>query len=236
MLKNHNSQYFDLWAKKYINLPDENSFHLRYVSKLIREKYPLIINKKNLKIVSLGIGNGRLLSALNISNSEIIGLDVSQEQLNLARKKLQNKKTKINLFQHDLEKPLPIENSSADMVISNATIHHIKNKKSLFKEIYRILKPKGIFLFFDFYFEKIERDTKKKVLEKQKEIPLKANKFINSIKKEYNLMPSFLHKNHPQEYHKSPQYLIRLLKEINLKNCEVIPTFYLKYLGIGGTK
>jgi len=231
-----NSKYFDLWAKEYTDLPDERSFHLNYTGKLITKKYNLNINKKGLDVVDLGIGNGRFLSALNCTFSRMVGIDSSKEQLALARKNLQEKNKYLEVIQCDLEKAILLKDQSMDLVISNATVHHIKNKTRLFQEVYRTLRPKGAFVFFDFYFEDTNREMLKNTLSKQAKSPLISRKFISSIKKEYDLMPEHLEKNHPHEYHESPGSLVKSLESIGFKNCEIIPTFYSKYLGVGCIK
>jgi arsenite methyltransferase len=49
-----------------------------------------------------------------------------------------------------LEK-IPIENDSADLVISNCVINHVENKFVVWKEIYRLLKKGGRFVISDIY-------------------------------------------------------------------------------------
>ncbi len=49
------------------------------------------------------------------------------------------------VFRHgDIEKRIPVEDNSVDVVISNCVINLTSNKANTFKEIHRILKPKGI--------------------------------------------------------------------------------------------
>ena len=46
--------------------------------------------------------------------------------------------------QGDIEKRIPVDDNSADVVISNCVINLTSNKVNTFKEIHRILKPNGI--------------------------------------------------------------------------------------------
>ncbi len=46
--------------------------------------------------------------------------------------------------QGDIEKRIPVEDNSADVVISNCVINLTSNKVNTFKEIHRILKPNGV--------------------------------------------------------------------------------------------
>lgn len=236
MDSNNNSQYFDKWAKEYKNLPDENSFHLRHVGKLIQKKYSSHLDGSNLRILDLGVGNGRFLSALELQFSKIVGIDVSDEQLKLAGENLTCKTSDLTLIKYDLEKGFPLESESMDMIVSNATIHHIKDKSELFGEAYRVLKKNGVFVFFDFYFDEIGIEVRDKIIQNQIEYPEMSKKFIDSIREEHNLMPGHLEESHPAEYRDSPLSLIELLKGKKFKGCEILPTFYLKYMGIGCIK
>lgn len=222
-MNNSNSVYFDRWAKEYSNLPNEKSFHLEYIGKLVSKKYDLSANKKSLDVIDLGVGNGRFLPTLDCKFSKIIGIDASKEQLGLARKNLQKTCEYLDLVQYDLEKGIPAEDQSIDLVISNAAIHHIKDKVGLFQEVYRVLKKEGTFVFFDFYFEGSNADIIKDVLFEQ-------------IREEHDLMPGQLREGHPEEYHESPKVLIELLELSDFQECEIMPTFYHKYLGVGCKK
>ena len=49
----------------------------------------------------------------------------------------------VEFRQGDIEKRIPIEDNSVDVVISNCVINLTSSKVNTFKEIYRILKPNG---------------------------------------------------------------------------------------------
>ena len=48
----------------------------------------------------------------------------------------------VEFRQGDIEKRIPVDDNSVDVVISNCVINLTSNKVNTFKEIYRILKPK----------------------------------------------------------------------------------------------
>ncbi|MCW8966497.1 MAG: class I SAM-dependent methyltransferase [Candidatus Pacearchaeota archaeon] len=235
-MKNPNSEYFDSWAEEYNALPNENSFHIKYIGNFINKKECLSSTKCNSTIIDLGVGNGRFSYSIACKFSRIIGIDASVNQLKLAENKLKNSCKYLNLVQHDLEEKLPLEDKSIDMVVSNAVIHHIKDKMGLFKEVYRVLKSKGRFIFFDFYFGEIEEGTKKESELMQVHNPILSEKFVSSIRQEHNLMPQHLEETHPEEYHEPPQSLVNILRGLGFRGCNAIPTFYPKYIGIRGVK
>jgi len=78
------------------------------------------------KILELGVGNNK-----KYNNS--IGLDIINT---------------INTdIVWDLEKtPMPFEDNDFDMVYCSHVLEHIDNLYELLKDIYRILKPKGLFI------------------------------------------------------------------------------------------
>ena len=52
-------------------------------------------------------------------------------------------------FRHGLAEELPVEDAWADIVISNGVINLCVDKRAVFDEIYRVLKPGGILQFAD---------------------------------------------------------------------------------------
>jgi arsenite methyltransferase len=95
-------------------------------------------------IVDLGSGAGIdvFLSANKIGGSgRVIGIDMTDEMLEKARKNAKdNGYTNVEFRKGDIEKRIPIEDNTVDLVISNCVINLTTDKVSTFKEIYRILK------------------------------------------------------------------------------------------------
>jgi arsenite methyltransferase len=95
-------------------------------------------------IVDLGSGAGIdvFLSANKVGSSgRVIGIDMTDEMLEKAKKAAkENGYTNVEFRKGDIEKRIPIEDNSVDLVISNCVINLTTDKVSTFKEIYRILK------------------------------------------------------------------------------------------------
>ncbi|MFL6462102.1 MAG: methyltransferase domain-containing protein, partial [Nitrososphaeraceae archaeon] len=51
--------------------------------------------------------------------------------------------TNVEFVNGDIERRIPVENNTADLVISNCVINLTADKSATFKEIYRILKNNG---------------------------------------------------------------------------------------------
>ncbi|MBA3977814.1 MAG: arsenite methyltransferase [Nitrosopumilus sp.] len=99
-------------------------------------------------VVDLGSGAGiDVFLAANIvkDNGKVIGIDMTDKMLEKANDNAEKYNYKnVEFRQGDIEKRIPFEDNSADVVISNCVINLTSKKVNTFKEIYRILKPKGI--------------------------------------------------------------------------------------------
>lgn len=100
----------------------------------------LIENGENKLALDLGIGTGLFTQILRDKGFRVIGVDISEEMLKIARKR------GFEVIKHDLNDPLPFENDSFDFVFSMTSIEFLKDPKPLFNETKRVLKKDGKFL------------------------------------------------------------------------------------------
>ena len=95
-------------------------------------------------VVDLGSGAGIdvFLSANKVGHSgKVVGIDLTNEMLEKARRNAkENGYTNVEFRKGDIEERLPVDDNSADLVISNCVINLTTDKVSTFKEIHRILK------------------------------------------------------------------------------------------------
>jgi len=108
--------------------------------------------KKGDVVVDLGSGAGNdvfVARALVGDEGKIIGIDMTQEMIDIAR--LNNSKLgykNVEFYLGEIE-AMPLENSIADVIVSNCVLNLVPNKQKAFKEIYRILKTDGHFCVSD---------------------------------------------------------------------------------------
>ena len=115
------------------------------------------------RILDLGSGSGQdvfLLSALVGEQGEVVGVDMTPEQLEVARRheawhqeKYGYSKPNTRFLQGRLEKldELELEAGSFDIVISNCVLNLVPDKEAVLKGVFRLLKPGGEFYFSDVY-------------------------------------------------------------------------------------
>jgi ubiquinone/menaquinone biosynthesis C-methylase UbiE len=100
------------------------------------------------RILDIGAGDGRLLSLtlLKCPAAFAIALDFSPVMLSKLRERYCNNNF-VEIFEHDLNNPLPSTLGEFDAVVSSFSIHHLSNdrKFKLYTEIFKILESGGVF-------------------------------------------------------------------------------------------
>src|SRR5918994_112107 len=98
-------------------------------------------------VVDLGSGAGIdafLASRQVMEGGKVIGIDFTDDMLEKATAAAkENSFTNVDFRKGDIESKIPVEDHSADAVISNCVINLTTDKVKAFKEVYRILKKAG---------------------------------------------------------------------------------------------
>jgi len=108
--------------------------------------------KKGDTVVDLGSGAGNdvfVASAIVGEEGKVIGLDFTQEMIDKANEN----KEKVGLTNVEFKlggiEDIPLENDTADVVVSNCVLNLVPDKEKAFAEMYRIIKPDGHFCVSD---------------------------------------------------------------------------------------
>jgi arsenite methyltransferase len=103
-------------------------------------------------VVDLGSGAGNdafVARAIVGERGKVIGLDMTEPMIEKARQnaeKLGHKNVEFKLGEIE---DMPLDDATADVVVSNCVLNLVPNKKKAFAEIFRILKPGAHFSISD---------------------------------------------------------------------------------------
>lgn len=124
---------------------------------------PLPVLLEGCTILDLGCGTGRdafLASRLTGPDGYVIGVDMTSEQLAVARRNLDSQMVKFGYEKANIDfrqgyiedlRALDVADNSVDVVISNCVLNLSPDKEAVFSEIFRVLKPGGELFFADIF-------------------------------------------------------------------------------------
>ena len=146
--------YFDEIAHEFDNIYDNEGSHLTKVTnKLFRkslyERVPITIKEcgdiKNKKILDIGCGSGRLSYLLGKEGADVIGIDYSQNMIELANKFLSTKKIKgkIKFACCDFLKNFE-EEKKYDISIALGVFDYLKDPINFLQKMKKVTKNRFI--------------------------------------------------------------------------------------------
>jgi len=137
-------------AKKLIS---DNSFpFLRRLFRkfdLHREDLALILLDAGEKLLDVGCGSGSLLFKAKAKFNEVYGIDISPSRIEEAYKSAVKKFGENNNFHFsvcNINEKINFPDNMFDAVTSIAVLEHVFDPYYVVSEVYRILKPSGIFI------------------------------------------------------------------------------------------
>jgi len=102
--------------------------------------------KEGETVLDLGSGAGfdAFLSAMKVGKKGyVIGIDMTPEMVTKAEENAQKLGIKNVDFRHGDIEHLPVDDNSVDVIISNCAINLSPDKRAVFQEAFRVLKPGG---------------------------------------------------------------------------------------------
>lgn len=133
----------DKFWEKYFQVYDNLNILYPYDELLSALKDQLNIESRDV-VLDVGSGTGNLLAKLKDSKAKLIGIDFSKQGLAICR--IKNPEVEVIYF--DITKKLPFPDNYFSKIVSNNTIYTLNfdQQNNCIREIYRILKPGGIFV------------------------------------------------------------------------------------------
>jgi SAM-dependent methyltransferase len=137
------SDMYTKYAKDYADAINDNAFNAHFERPSTLSM--LASDLTNKKILDLGCGSGVYAQYFLEKGAQLTAIDFHQEMINILK---QNCGDEVNAYVQDLSIGLPKEqDASYDLVIAPLMIHYIEDLNKLFKDIKRVLKDSGEFIF-----------------------------------------------------------------------------------------
>jgi ubiquinone/menaquinone biosynthesis C-methylase UbiE len=99
--------------------------------------------------LEVGIGSGRNLPFYSAAVEHVYGVDPSIELQQMARQQAGRTHARVDFLTQSAETPLPLSDASIDTVVSTWTLCSIPNAVAALREMRRVLKPDGRFIFLE---------------------------------------------------------------------------------------
>lgn len=128
------------WAKLHENYSEKDwALMPSLFAQTVKDYLP-----KNGRLLELGAGIGQDSTYFSSLGYEVIATDLRVDQLR------KNSEGKFSVKALDLRQLLPFQDASFDVVYAHLSLHYFDEQttRTIFSEIYRILKPAGILAFF----------------------------------------------------------------------------------------
>jgi len=134
---------YNIWADQY----DTNSNKTRDLDTI--STIETLSKLKFSSVIELGCGTGKNTIFLLKKAKKIIGLDFSQEMLNKAKLKINDKR--VEFRKADMTTEWKIDNDSADLITCNLVLEHIEDLDIFFDQANKKLKNGGAFFISELH-------------------------------------------------------------------------------------
>jgi ubiquinone/menaquinone biosynthesis C-methylase UbiE len=110
-------------------------------------KLKLLGNLRGKKVLEIGCGGAQCGISMAKQGAIVTGIDQSEEQLKFAKNLAEKNKVKIKFVQGSFQDLKKLKSNTYDIAFSAFAFQYSPSLLKLFKQIYRILKKGGIFVY-----------------------------------------------------------------------------------------
>jgi SAM-dependent methyltransferase len=112
----------------------------------------------NERVLDIATGPGYIAEAFARAAREVIGVDLTEAMLAIARERTQQRGVTNVSFRMGDAQNLPFDPEEFDLAVSRLALHHVQNPLHVLREMARVLRPGGTVLIEDiFASEHLER-------------------------------------------------------------------------------
>lgn len=157
-MKKNDLEFYDLSADDWWK-EDEKIYALYHLNQPRFEFFDCYVpNWQGLKALDVGCGGGFTCEFMAQRGVIVSGIDQSVKCITKAQEHALISKLQID-YQHGFAEKLPYGDRTFDVVVCVDVLEHVADLCKTLKEIYRVLKPNGLF-----FFDTINRNFKSKLI------------------------------------------------------------------------
>ena len=124
------------------SIADREAAHARKVMSRLRKLRPL----DSVRILDIGAAQGLFLIACAEAGYDVVGIEPNAGARDVARTLAREHGVSLEIIDGMAEN-LPLPDASVDVVHAKSVIEHVDDAAKTFREVYRVLRPGGVFWF-----------------------------------------------------------------------------------------
>lgn len=99
----------------------------------------LIPSNRALQILDAGCGNGYMANELAKSGHEVVGIDIAEDGISIAKKQYPN----VKFYARSLYEDITDIITNVDLIVSTEVIEHLYSPKIYLQNLHKVLRPGG---------------------------------------------------------------------------------------------
>jgi len=131
--------FYQVFSKVY------DMLNIFFYTDIMRNEVANLANiRQGSRVLDVGCGTGYTTEAVlkTLEHGEVIGIDLTPQQLRKAARKLNSEKARLSLSRSDAEN-LPFKDETFDAIVSVGALEYFPNPHRALQEMARVVKPRG---------------------------------------------------------------------------------------------